>query len=103
MTAATHPGSALIVEFPAGAYSVEAVHRAAYALMAKIDVRIAGVDPILCELASLSAQLSPDEAAVMFRREVTDQELRICIEQKTSAYRDVILGLAFSKTGLQDG
>jgi len=37
------------------------------------------------------------------RREVVDHDLRISIEQRTSPYRDAILGLAFSKTGLQDG
>lgn len=95
--------SVLTVELPSGAFLVESVHRAAYALMAKIDVRIIYVDPIVCELAPLSDQLTSTEAGILFRREVTDQELRIAIEQRTSAYRDVILGLAFSKTGLQDG
>lgn len=95
--------AALSVELPSAAFLVESVHRAAYALMAKIDVRIVRVDPIVCELTPLSSQLTSTEADILFRREVIDQELRIAIEQQTSAYRDVILGLAFSKTGLQDG
>lgn len=97
------PQAMLTVELPSAAYSLEAVHRAVYALMAKIDVRIVAADPIVCELVPLSSKLSSAEADILFRREVTDQELRIAIEQQTSAYRDVILGLAFSKTGLQDG
>ena len=102
--ASAHSHQALLtVELPSAAFSVEAVHRATYALMAKIDVRIVRVDPIVCELAPLSSKLTASEADILFRREVTDQELRIAIEQQTSAYRDVILGLAFSKTGLQDG
>lgn len=97
------PQALLTVELPSAAYCIESVHRAVYALMAKVDVRIVRVDPIVCELSPLSDKLTSTEADLLFRREVTDQELRIAIEQQTSAYRDVILGLAFSKTGLQDG
>ena len=92
----------IVVELCAAAYSIEAVHRAAYALMASVDVRIIAVDPaIICELRVLKSDLSPAAAELAFSREVTDQELRIVIEQKTESYRDLILGLTFSKTGLQ--
>lgn len=94
----------LCVSLCSAAFSIEAIHRAAYALMAEIDVRITQVVPdIMCELRPLSDKMSPADAELSFRREVTDQELRIGIEQRTGAYRDLILGLAFSKTGLQGG
>lgn len=97
-------GAPLRVSLCSSAYSIEAVHRATYALMAEIDVRIVQVDPaIVCELKLLSQRISREDADLAFRREVTDQELRIGIEQKTASYRDLILGLAFSKTGLQGG
>lgn len=96
--------ASLCVSLCSSAFSIEAVHRAAYELMAMIDVRIAQVEPdILCELRPLSDKISPADAELSFRREVTDQQLRIGIEQRTGAYRDLILGLAFSKTGLQGG
>ncbi len=95
--------TSLTVELPAAAFSIEAVHRATYALMAKIDVRITSVDPIVCILTPLSPQITACEADLLFRREVTDHELRISIEAQTSTYRDIILGLAFSKTGLLGG
>jgi len=93
-----------IVVLPAGAYSAEAIHRAAYVLMASIDVRILSIEPgITCELHQLQGGHDLDAAELMFRRELTDQQLRITIEQRTDHYRDLILGLAFSRTGLQDG
>ena len=88
----------------ASAYSIEAVHRAAYALMATIDVRILATEPeILCELQVLNKGMNAADADLKFRREVTDHQLRLAIEERTSGYRDLILGLAFSKTGLQGG
>jgi len=38
-----------------------------------------------------------------FRRELLDQDLRINLEARTEPIRTAILGLAFSRTGLQDG
>lgn len=102
--AAPHSGASLVVELCASAYSIEAVHRAAYALMASVDVRVLAAEPaIVCELRLLTRALDAEAAELAFRREVTDQELRIAIEQQTGSYRDLILGLAFSKTGLQGG
>lgn len=86
------------------AFSLEAVKRAAYTLMARYDVSLAlSEDDIHCTLTPVEPAVSMDTAERDFRREVVDQDLRISIEQRTEAYRDTILGLAFSRTGLQDG
>ena len=71
--------------------------------MATIDVQIMATEPeIVCELCVLGKGSATD-ADLVFRREVTDQQLRMVIEERTSGYRDLVLGLAFSKTGLQGG
>jgi His-Xaa-Ser system protein HxsD len=86
------------------AFSVEAVKRATYALMARYDVSLTvGDDDIVCAIAPARPDVSMDAAERDFRREVVDQDLRISIERQTETYRDTILGLAFSKTGLQSG
>lgn len=92
------------VRLSRAAFSVEAVKRASYSLMARYDVSIALYDDdFLCTLTPAEQSVSMDHAERDFRREVVDQDLRISIEQRTEAYRDTILGLAFSRTGLQDG
>lgn len=86
------------------AFSVEAVKRASYSLMAQYDVSVVlSDDEIHCTLMPAAPAVSMNTAERDFRREVVDQDLRISIEQRTEAYRDTILGLAFSRTGLQDG
>jgi His-Xaa-Ser system protein HxsD len=93
-----------VVRLPRAVYSIEAVKRASYSLMARYDVSVSLCeDEIVCKLMSAQAGGAVDHAERDFRREVVDQDLRISIELRTEAYRDAILGLAFSKTGLQDG
>jgi len=95
---------AIVVDFPSTAFSAEAVKRAAYALMARYDVAIGGdADVIRCAIRPAHPTVDMATAERDLRREVVDHDLRISIEQRTSPYRDAILGLAFSKTGLQDG
>lgn len=94
----------IVVGFPSSGFSVEAIKRAAYTLMARVDVlfEVAGSE-LRCTLKPARAGVDMSLAERDFRREVLDQDLRISIEQQTTLYRDAILGLAFSKTGLQDG
>lgn len=96
--------NARVVHLPKEAFSVDAVKRAAYSLMARYDVSIVlSSDEIICTIAAASENTPMAAAERDFRREVVDQDLRILIEQRTENYRDTILGLAFSRTGLQDG
>lgn len=93
-----------VVGFPRADFSMEAVKRASYAVMATYDVSIdATSDVISCTIAPAHSKVDMTTAERDFRREVVDYDLRISIEQRTTPYRDAILGLAFSKTGLQDG
>lgn len=83
-------------------YDLEAFKRAAHSLMAQLDVRIIiSNGSIICELSSRNHDDDIDSLARLFERELIDQDLRITLYNKTSAYRNAILGLAFSQTGLQ--
>ncbi len=94
----------IVVEFPCAGFSIEAVKRAAYMLMARYDVAIdMTATTIRCTLRAANSKVDLANAERDLRREVVDQDLRISIEQQTASYRDAILGLAFSKTGLQSG
>lgn len=97
-------GDARTVNLSRVAFSIESVKRASYSLMARYDVSIALSDnEILCTLTPATGAVQMETAERDFRREVVDQDLRISIEQRTETYRDMILGLAFSQTGLQGG
>lgn len=84
------------VVFAAGVYSLEAIKRAAYALMARATISI---EPGEAELrCTIEAAPGEDSARLVrdFQREVLDQDLRLEVEAKTEPLRNMILGLAFS-------
>lgn len=102
MSSAT--GDVRTVGLSRAAFSIESVKRASYSLMARYDVSLVLSDSeILCTLTPATSAVQMETAERDFRREVVDQDLRISIEQRTETYRDTILGLAFSQTGLQGG
>lgn len=94
--------SPIRVVLPLSAYSVEAVKRAGYVLMqrATLDIQLSN-DEIVCLLSLTGPEVDVAVLERDFRREVLDQDLRISIEGQTAPYRNAILGLAFSQTGLQ--
>lgn len=83
-------------------YSLDALKRAAYAMMHRISVKFdISNELVCCTIVPLS---SNEDAAILerdFLREVNDHDLRISIEAKTEQTRTAILGLTFSRTGLQ--
>ena len=90
------------IHYSQNLYDLEAFKRAAHSLMAQLDVRIIISDgSIICELSSRNHDDDIDSLARLFERELIDQDLRITLYNKTSTYRNAILGLAFSQTGLQ--
>ncbi len=94
----------IIVDLPSAGFSFEAATRAAYVLMKRVSISFEqSPDLIRCMLTGVAADIDMETAERDFRREVLDQQLRLSLEAKTSAMRDAILGLAFSRTGLQDG
>jgi len=90
------------IDFPATAFSLEAIKRASYTLMAQLNVALGQEhDRTLCTLTSTMPGTDLDQLEQAFRREVLDQDLRLSLEEKTEPMRSAILGLAFSRTGLQ--
>lgn len=93
----------LIIEFPTAAFAADAITRAAYVMMRVADIAIDQAGDIWrCSLTPIGDKpLSDGEAESIFRREVLDQSLRLKLEAQTEPLRTAILGLAFSRTGLQ--
>jgi len=87
---------------PVNGFSLEAAKRAAYDLMGSLDVSFTLNDQTLCgELRPTGPDVDAAAAEREFRRSLLDHELRLSTEQRTEPMRSAILGLAFSKTGLQ--
>lgn len=90
------------VTFPLAVYSVEALKRAAYAIMNRATIYFDITnDSIRCTVTPTSDKEAPAVIERDFHREVTDHDLRISIESQTEQTRTAILGLTFSRTGLQ--
>ncbi|MCA9130740.1 MAG: hypothetical protein KDB22_26825 [Planctomycetales bacterium] len=89
----------LRLEFDESIHNVDAIKRAAYAMMKRAVCNIRMVDGVLvCELTAASDE--PLEGLARdFRREVLDQDLRLSIEAQTEPLRNLVLGLAFSRVG----
>lgn len=95
---------AAVLRFSTDIYSIEAAKRAAYALMGQMTVLLEeGEGTIICWLQAKSKATDAQELERLFLEELLDQDLRLSIEARTEPLRSVILGLAFSRTGLQDG
>lgn len=94
----------LVIEFSATVVSIEAVKRAAYAMMDRASVVFdVTAETIVCRIQPVMKNADPNLLDRDFRREALDQDLRMTIEARTDSVRSAILGLAFSRTGLQDG
>lgn len=103
MTGTDEKSASFEVLLPAGAFSLEALKRAAYALMARADISFEPCgEEVRCILRPLSTSENSGTLERDFRREVLDQDLRISIEDRTEPMRNAVLGLAFSRTGLQE-
>ncbi len=93
----------VVVRFAAGLYPVDAVKRAAYRFTDQCTIDINPLsDGIVCTLRATSAKSNMPVLEAAFRNEVLDQDLRLQIGKETEPLRNLILSLAFSKTGLQE-
>jgi His-Xaa-Ser system protein HxsD len=93
------------LQLSSAVYELEAVKRAAYRFADRIAVEITPFGEIInCRLIALSQASAKqlDQIASDFRIEVLDQDLRLKIAAETEPLRNLILSLAFSKTGLQE-
>ncbi len=94
---------AVTVRFATGVFDLEAVKRAAYRFSDRLVIDIVpGADAIACTLRALSSRVAPASLEAEFRNEVLDQDLRLKIGKETEQLRNLVLSLAFSKTGLQE-
>ena len=93
----------VVVRFPPGLYSVDAVKRAAYCFTDRVAIDIQpNPDATICTLRPLSPKVDLSAIEGQFRNEVLDQDLRITIANETEPLRNLVLSLAFSKTGLHE-
>lgn len=94
-----------LLKFDEQAYSIEAIQKAAYRHMNSMVVDISVCNgQIVCKIQPAS-NISSEELDLLlqdFKKEVLDQQLRIKLKAETEPIRNLILGVAFSQTGLQD-
>jgi len=94
----------LPLEFLAEGYSLDAIQRAAYRLIDRIDVSIDRTgDVYRCVLRQRADDPVDEELIAEFRAEVLDQVLRERVRAETAEARNVVLALAFSQLQLSDG
>lgn len=90
------------VVFSLSVFNLEALKRAAYVLMPRASVTFKVTNSeVRCTIIPISLKEDVDIMERDFCREVVDQDLRISIEARTEPIRNAILGLTFSRTGLQ--
>lgn len=86
-------------------YFIDAIETAAYKGSNFFTADLSKVDrKINCVLSgNIGISESQFEHAVEdFKKEVLDQQLRIKLKAQTEPIRNLIIGIAFSNTGLQD-
>lgn len=93
-----------IIEFDKSIFSTDSVLAASYKKLNIFAVDLTTTeDKFVCTLVK-GNEISEDlfqKAVEDFRKEVVDQELRLRIKRETEPVRNLILSLAFSRTGLQ--
>lgn len=92
------------VSFDRSGHSLDAVQRAAYRFSDRLSCDVTeGADEIEVTLhLPDDTPADPDELVADFRNEVLDQVLRERIRAETADVRNLVLAVAFSKTGLAD-
>jgi His-Xaa-Ser system protein HxsD len=84
-------------------HSVDAVQRAAYRLSDRISCQVEpGGDAIAVTVTVLDDEADADALIAELRTEVLDQVLRERIRAETGDVRNLVLAMAFSRTGLAD-
>jgi len=88
----------------ASVYCIEGVQAAAYRFIDRIAVLVSQkAGHIVCDITIDDAYVEQTDALIAdFQKELLDQQLRIQIKEETEPTRNLILSLAFSKTGLQE-
>ena len=90
--------------FDSQAYEIEALQKAAYRFIDRLTAEISvEASRIVCVLRWDKPLGTDDQERALqnFRKEVLDQQLRLRLKRETAQERNLILSLAFSRTGLQ--
>ena len=83
-------------------YSADGIKSALYKFNASVSAKIdVNKDDYVCVFTALKSDFDREMFCNEFDQELIDQELREKLAHSASDYRNVILGLAFSKTGFQ--
>ncbi|MCZ8252139.1 MAG: His-Xaa-Ser system protein HxsD [Hylemonella sp.] len=84
-------------------YPLEVVEKAAYRFIDRLTIVISQTESqIMCDVSDLTGNDTSVEIVIAdFKRELLDQKLRHQIKQETEPVRNLILSLAFSRSGLQ--
>jgi His-Xaa-Ser system protein HxsD len=91
------------LSFDLAGHTVDAVQRAAYRFSDRLSCEITvGERSIDVRASILDEDADADVLTAEFRNEVLDQVLRERIRDETGDVRNLILALAFSRTGLAD-
>jgi His-Xaa-Ser system protein HxsD len=91
------------LSFDLAGYTVDAVQRAAYRFSDRLSCEIAvGERAIEVRASVLDDEVDADALIAEFRNEILDQVLRERIRDETGDVRNLILALAFSRTGLAE-
>jgi His-Xaa-Ser system protein HxsD len=92
-----------VLSFDQAVHSIDAVQRAAYRLSDRISCEISVADgSIEVRATVLDQETELNELFAEFRTEVLDQVLRERIRAETADVRNLVLAMAFSRTGLVD-
>lgn len=91
------------MSFDRAGHSVDAIQRAAYRFSDRLSCEIAATEgSVEVRAAVLDEGADADLLVADFRNEVLDQVLRERIRAETGDVRNLILAVAFSRTGLTD-
>lgn len=84
-------------------YSLMAVQKAAYRFIDRLIIIISQDDNhVICDISPVvGLSQSYDDIVARFKQELLDQQLRLQIKEETESVRNLILSLAFSRSGLQ--
>jgi His-Xaa-Ser system protein HxsD len=92
------------LSFDSSTASLDAIQRAVYRLSDRLSCDVVAADTrveVVVHPADPDADLEPLIGDL--RNEVLDQTLRERVREETSDVRNLVLALAFSRTGLVDG
>lgn len=95
-----------VLNFPSSLYDAEAIQKAAYKSLNHLTLDLqSSSEAFNCKLTANNDVSDELFAHVIeeFKKEVLDQQLRLKLKAETESVRNLILGIAFSNTGLQGG